>query len=756
MAKTQEIDVKIKAVLEAGPSIAGLKDLKKLLKETAAGSDEFKKISANIRDTEDSLQNARIGADDLKGSLEGAPGPLGKLFQGLKKVEIATMSFGTALKATGIGLVVAAIGGLVAAFSQNEAAVKKLEPLFIGLQKILGGIFRAMEPLLDVFIELAMEALPFITKGIGMFYSGLFSLFTLVKNVGVSVGKILKGIVTLDFDSLKEGAAGIKDAFTSVGKTFEDTYNRFEEGTKEQTKTEKENAAERAKILEAEAEKRKKVVDEITAYVAKGVESRGKTQQEELNDAKKVFDNLLVQAKKYGIDTASITTAYNEQVAKINKTFSDKENEEAQKAFDLKLKKQLDGDKLILDQLRANLEQSKVIYGENTIEVRKAQDDIFKAQEQGLRNEQALLEGKKQLTDAERLRLEQIKLDQQNLTTSIVAENQKRIKSDKDVATKKIDDARKVLDDEKKISDERFNAELQSAGMNLELQNEILQQKLVADEEYFNQLEILYKGNKEKLDEIDRTRLANQVAISQQEEQIRQKQVALQLQATDAVINALGAETAAGRAALIAKQFILAKELVLEIKRTIAFSKSALIQSKVSLAAGAAKTAAVGFPQNIPLLILFAAQAVSIIKTVIDATKMSKDIGADTGGGGGQIPSGTQVPRPRGLAAGGMISGAGGPKSDLIPAMLSNGESVINAQSTSMFRPLLSSINAIGGGRRFAEGGLSVAGFSQDQSLQQLQTMMNTQQVPIKTYVVASDMSNQQMLDRNIKDRSTL
>ena len=108
------------------------------------------------------------------------------------------------------------------------------------------------------------------------------------------------------------------------------------------------------------------------------------------------------------------------------------------------------------------------------------------------------------------------------------------------------------------------------------------------------------------------------------------------------------------------------------------------------------------------------------------------------------------------MATGGFVSGIGGSKSDLIPAMLSNGESVINAQSTSMFRPLLSSINAIGGGRRFADGGLAVGSFSQDQALQQLQNSLNLQQAPIKTYVVASDMTNQQMMDRNIKTRSTV
>lgn len=48
--------------------------------------------------------------------------------------------------------------------------------------------------------------------------------------------------------------------------------------------------------------------------------------------------------------------------------------------------------------------------------------------------------------------------------------------------------------------------------------------------------------------------------------------------------------------------------------------------------------------------------------------------------------------------------------SDSIPARLSKGESVINAKSTSMFRPLLSAVNHAGGGRRFQTGGISGIG----------------------------------------------
>ena len=46
-----------------------------------------------------------------------------------------------------------------------------------------------------------------------------------------------------------------------------------------------------------------------------------------------------------------------------------------------------------------------------------------------------------------------------------------------------------------------------------------------------------------------------------------------------------------------------------------------------------------------------------------------------------------------GLADGGPVTGPGGPRSDVIPRMLTNGEFVVNAKSAARFRPLLEQIN---------------------------------------------------------------
>lgn len=50
------------------------------------------------------------------------------------------------------------------------------------------------------------------------------------------------------------------------------------------------------------------------------------------------------------------------------------------------------------------------------------------------------------------------------------------------------------------------------------------------------------------------------------------------------------------------------------------------------------------------------------------------------------------------FATGGLVTGPGTGTSDSIPAMLSNGESVMTARTTSMFAPILSSFNQMGGG----------------------------------------------------------
>ena len=109
---------------------------------------------------------------------------------------------------------------------------------------------------------------------------------------------------------------------------------------------------------------------------------------------------------------------------------------------------------------------------------------------------------------------------------------------------------------------------------------------------------------------------------------------------------------------------------------------------------------------------------------------------------------------------GGKVKGPGSDMSDSIPAMLSNGESVINANSTKMFEPLLSKINEIGGGVRFNRGGVAGDTPTMTQSeivdIEKLARRIGEEMRsnPVKAYVVGNDVSNQQQIDAQIKRRS--
>lgn len=60
--KKVEVDIEVKGNLEG--SIAELKELKRQLKNTAAGSEEFKKLYNQIDDLEDKIKGARKGNAD--------------------------------------------------------------------------------------------------------------------------------------------------------------------------------------------------------------------------------------------------------------------------------------------------------------------------------------------------------------------------------------------------------------------------------------------------------------------------------------------------------------------------------------------------------------------------------------------------------------------------------------------------------------------------------------------------------------------
>lgn len=331
----KKIKVQVDVDVNAEPSIAQLKELKKQLKQTAAGSEEFKKLYNQIDDLEDKIKSSKAASADWIDTLESAGGPIGALGGALNKAKVATQSFGAALKATGIGLVVAAVGGLVAAFSNVEGAGKKLEPLMIGLEKILGGIFEALTPLIDGFVELATKALPYVTTGVKVFYSSLLALFTLVKEAGVGVGKILKGVFTLDMDSIKDGWEQLKGGWSKAVDSYQASSDRFEAGTKKLTKTEKENLKERKDAADKALQEKIKRLEAEGKYEEALLEKKKAIDMEdEFSEEQKLYTAQLYADKLYELQKGQLekkaelykkdSTEYKELQAELLKLEADK------------------------------------------------------------------------------------------------------------------------------------------------------------------------------------------------------------------------------------------------------------------------------------------------------------------------------------------------------------------------------------------------------------------------------------------------
>ena len=189
--------------------------------------------------------------------------------------------------------------------------------------------------------------------------------------------------------------------------------------------------------------------------------------------------------------------------------------------------------------------------------------------------------------------------------------------------------------------------------------------------------------------------------ILQMDIDIENRRTAAKKASVDSAIALFGAETAAGKAALIAKQVMAAQEMIQEARKTITFATLASSRTGVALSEGTAQTAKIGFPQNIPMLIAYALQAVGIVSSISAAVGKSKSVASSLGAGGG----------------GGSIQTPQVPTGSAPPAF-----------------------NVVG-----TSGSNQLAG-----------AIASQQQQPVKAFVVSNDVTTAQELDRNIVSGATI
>ena len=310
----------------------------------------------------------------------------------------------------------------------------------------------------------------------------------------------------------------------------------------------------------------------------------------------------------------------------------------------------------------------------------------------------------------------------------IAAEKKKAIDAEKADEKKKIAD-KKAIDakysaDKKAIQELEANTEEEKRILSLQKEKEKFDNAILLATEQGLSTEELERSQKESLqlmrDGFDKTDLdrENKIATDKKvikdkevsdEIELEAKRVAAKQQALNDISAIFGAESAMGRAALIAKQLMAAQELLIDLgaiksKATKAVVGSQLnaVESGGAVATGFSKTLALGFPAAIPALIGYAASAAGIISGVMAATKKTKSVasslGGTGGGGGGSAPSAPSIP-------------------SLPPAF-----NVVGSSDTSQLA------DAIGG----------------------------QSQEPVKAYVVSNDVTTAQSMDRNIVDGASI
>ena len=191
----------------------------------------------------------------------------------------------------------------------------------------------------------------------------------------------------------------------------------------------------------------------------------------------------------------------------------------------------------------------------------------------------------------------------------------------------------------------------------------------------------------------------------------------------------------------------------------VAIEKAAAVLSIISNTAIANAKAVAAFPLTFgqPWVAINTVSAgLSIAATVAGAVQAIGQINStqfdsgDTAGGAGSGKSGNGM--GRGYSQGGLVEGPGTSKSDSIPARLSNGEAVMTSGAVTMFAPMLSMMNQMGGGKPFSINAMTTSADNP------ITNNPGREQSPIivKTYVVENEMTNSQERQARLKDLSTL
>ena len=545
-------------------------------------------IEARVDKAEKDLEGVAKSVQKIDKNLEDVKDSSSVAAKGIKGI-------GTALKAAGIGLAIAAFGKLVEVFNENQKVADAFNTTFEALSLGFNDFFNFLDRNAGTVID---------------YFKGIFSD---PKQAVIDLGKAIKDNIIERFNSTLDMLGYLSKAFKQV---FEGDFDGAMQSAKMAGK-------EYVDVLTGVDGS----VDKVASTISKAATGIADYTKNTLEAAKSNVD-LTKSAEVAAVMQQGLVEKYDRQ-AELQRQIRDDESKsiEERVAANTKLGEILDEQEAaMLSQVNIQLQAAQAQYDknqnqENYIALLEAQNEkeAVQAQIAGFRSEQLT-----NINSLERERVDLIKEERENDLEFFAEEADRKAKED---------------EDKKKAHEEELK----------------------------------------------------------QKEEIRQAT----LDNLDTIIASAGQETKIGRALFIAKQAMIIKEQVIKAKATLTELGMIAAKSGADIASGAGATAKVGFPQNVPLLIAFAAQAAGIFSSIKSAVSAAKGSASKMGASGGG-----SVSMPR------MSSAASAP-----PAF-----NVVGASETN----------------------------------QLAQSIGQDEKQPVKAYVVSNEVSDAQALDRNIVESASI
>ena len=776
--------------------------LREKLASAPIGSKEFKDLEKEISRTEKAFSKAQTSGKGWLDTMASAPGLVGQLGQTIQGTGKLFDSFNMALKTSLIGFIAAAVVELVSQFKKMEGVmdpINKITSIFSGLmsslaEKVLpiviapiellvtgltklanafGGAGDAIGDLADRQDELsdstatyelqlsksnralaeAREVAADSTRSIKDRKQALQEADTLERQIAaegkkraLEQARITAGQLAVTLNMSSERIAAIKKYDAAQLESFTKEIAQ-RKGLNQEQRTQllqqlgaiQEIDANTAKIGKKTASAIKGIDSEAAAAAKEASQKRLEARKNELNaqieleknktntdekllkdllEKKDALENKGTKKSKAELELqAENRKKAIEDALKADKDASEakakKEKEDQQKLDDDYIKgvKQRDTNEITAAEIL--LEEKKRLYKEDSKEYRDQQNVIFALRQKAIADEIEAIGKKKDQTEADKQRLIELGLENQKLTNQIAANNQAQTESDK----KKLQDQ---MDAKMKNDMDVLDYELQKSETDYERKLEILDKENTLLKEDYDKKVLLAGDDVEKKKALELEYTKKKDELGKKREDIDNKEYENRIAIAQGTANMLGALS----------------ELV--GKDTLAGKALGISQALINTYVGASE--AIKQKSTLPSPLDVITKVVNVATIIATGLKTVREITAV------QVPT-VDVPEVRiRKALGGVLQGPTHAMGGIMTPFgeLEGGEYVVNRTATQLFRPQLDQINGVGGNVDYQQSGFNG----------NINTM--GQQPIIKTYVVASEMSSQQEMDRVIKDRSKI